>query len=247
VTLEELTRHVPGFAGASHADRIRLFAWHVHTHQGKDVFQPADIKACFEMLSLAQPKGIGAFISAMVDRGEALKASGGGYRLERTLRDKLDRQYGKRAITVAVEKLLLELPAKIPTLAERVFLEETLICLRNQAFRAAIVMAWNLAYDHLCHLIFNKHLASFNTRLPIRYPKEELKAITKMDDFELIAESKMVEVCSSAGIISDGVNKVMKEKLTRRNLAAHPSSIAVSQSTAEDCITDLVNNVVLKL
>jgi hypothetical protein len=68
-----------------------------------------------------------------------------------------------------------------------------------------------------------------------------------LDDFELIAESKVVEVCSSAGIISDSVNKVMKEKLTRRNLAAHPSGIAVSQSTAEDCITDLVNNVVLKL
>lgn len=247
MTLEEFTRGVSGFDTANHADRIRLFAWYLHTHEGKDVFQPSDIKHCFEMLSLAQPRGIGTFISAMVDRREALKATGGGYRLERTLKERFDRQYGQRAITVAVEKLLLELPAKIPTLAERVFLEETIICVRNRAFRAAIVMAWNLAYDHLCHLIFTKHLTTFNTRLPIRYPKEELKAIRTLDDFELIAESKVVEVCSSAGIISDSVNKVMKEKLTRRNLAAHPSGIAVSQSTAEDCITDLVNNVVLKL
>jgi hypothetical protein len=48
---------------------------------------------------------------------------------------------------------LLELPAKIPDLAERSFLDEGLRCLRCKAFRASIVMTWNLAYDHLCRYI----------------------------------------------------------------------------------------------
>jgi len=34
---------------------------------------------------------------------------------------------------------------------------------------------------------------------------------------------------------------------TRRNMAAHPSSVVMIQYQAEDAITDLVNNVVLKL
>ncbi len=39
----------------------------------------------------------------------------------------------------------------------------------------------------------------------------------------------------------------MENELKRRNSAAHPSAIVFGQYQAEDAITDLVNNVVLKL
>ena len=127
------------------------------------------------------------------------------------------------------------------------FLEETLICFKNAAFRAAVVMAWNLAYDHLCVWIHTKHLAAFNTRLPIRFPKADLQPIVNRDDFTEMKESQVIEACRSAGIITGSVFKVLDEKLKKRNLAAHPSGIAISQLTAEEMIHDLVENVILKV
>jgi hypothetical protein len=55
-------------------------------------------------------------------------------------------KYGERKITVEVTKMLTDLPAKVPDVAEREFLDEALICYRNGAFRAAVVMTWNLAF-----------------------------------------------------------------------------------------------------
>jgi hypothetical protein len=40
---------------------------------------------------------------------------------------------------------------------------------------------------------------------------------------------------------------ILKEKLDRRNIAAHPANLKMLQSTAEEVIRDLVENVVLKL
>jgi hypothetical protein len=56
-----------------------------------------------------------------------------------------------------------------------------------------------------------------------------------------------LQVCKSALLISGSVHKIMKEKLDRRNIAAHPSGVGTFAPTAEEYIKDLVENVVLKL
>jgi len=53
-----------------------------------------------------------------------------------------------------------KLPTKIQTTAERGYLEEALICFRNKAFRAAVVMCWNLAFDHLCEFVLKEPAGS---------------------------------------------------------------------------------------
>src|SRR5205085_11998317 len=119
----------------------------------------------------------------------------------------LEDKYGQREITVQVTKLLSDLPIKIPNTVERDFFNEALICYRHGAFRAAIVMCWNLAYDHLCDYVLTKHLAAFNTRWPIRfeghYKKAGVLAIATRDDFAEFKEDQMIELCKSASIISD--------------------------------------------
>jgi hypothetical protein len=40
---------------------------------------------------------------------------------------------------------------------------------------------------------------------------------------------------------------ILKDKLTRRNTAAHPSRITVTQHQADDAISDLVLNVIVAL
>lgn len=247
--LKDTVQGISRLADWSHAEKIKLFAWHLHTYRNRDRFNQENIRACYDELHLEKPSSVSPYLSQLQKRNpkEVLQDSR-GYYLEKRIRDGFDAKYGQRQATVQVHKLLTELSGKISSEAERLFLNEAIICFRNRAFRAAIVMVWNLTYDHLEQWILSKHLAAFNTRIPIRFPKKAGACIVKKDDFgDAFKESEVIEVCSSAGIITGNLKKILDEKLTRRNLAAHPSLIEITEVQAEDFIIDLVNNVVLKL
>ncbi len=245
--LEELASQIADFAHKSHAEKIKIFAWHLHANKGQQHFSGADIKRCFADLRIDGPVAISPFLVAMVKRKpkQALRTAT-GYCLERRLREKLDQELGQRAATIHVHKLLSELPARVPDLAERAYLEEALSCFKCKAFRAAIVMGWNLAYDHLCQLVLKKYLTQFNAQLAKTFPKVDI-IVTKRDDLTELKEAQVLQVCKSANIIAGNVHKVMTEKLDRRNVAAHPSGVGIYETTAEEFIKDLIENVVIKL
>ena len=248
MTLEDCVNQIEGFSNWNYADKIRLFAWFLHQYRGMESFVATDVYQCFNELRLQSPTAILPFFTSMGKRKpkEILRHKN-RYYLERRVRDGMSQRYGKRDSVVAVDKLLTDLPQLIPTLVERVYLDEALVCFRHQAFRSAIVMTWNLAYNHLCEFVLAKHLADFNLQLPKSFPKADIATVTKRDDFSELKESQMLQVCKSASIISSSLNKILKEKLDRRNVAAHPSGVIVSQLTAEEFIKDLIENVVLKL
>jgi hypothetical protein len=57
----------------------------------------------------------------------------------------------------------------------------------------------------------------------------------------------MIEVSRTAKLISKNLTDILRDKLKRRNMAAHPSRVQITQAQADDLITDLVHNVVLAL
>jgi hypothetical protein len=246
--LEEFCNSIEGFSAWNHADKIKFFAWHLHANEQQKRFSAASIAKCYSDLNIAQPSSVSPFLAAMVARKppEAIKTSE-GYCLEKRVRDSLDAKYGKRPATIHVHKLLATLPERVPSLAEKEFLREALTCFKHGAFRATIVMCWNLAYDHLCEFVLAKHLTAFNTQLPRSFPKAGIATIVKREDFSELKESQVLQVCRSSLITTDNLHKILKEKLDRRNIAAHPSSVTVSEPTAEEFVRDLVENVVLKL
>jgi hypothetical protein len=150
-----------------------------------------------------------------------------------------------------VTKALAELPQHVPDLAERTFLDEALTCFRHKAFRAAIVMTWNLAYHHLCDFVLKNKLAEFNQRWTINFAKMHKNGqlqIAKMEDFaDHLKEAEVITICASAHIITGDMQKVVSAGLAKRNSAAHPSGVVISQVQAEAHIDDLVNNLVRKL
>jgi hypothetical protein len=152
-----------------------------------------------------------------------------------------------RRASIAIDELLKGLVGKVSNDGERLFLAEALDCLRIKAYRATIVMTWNVAFDHLLNWILAKHLAAFNASIPVRFPKRAGISIATKDDFLDFRESEIIDVCAHAGFVNDNLAKILREKLTRRNLAAHPSLVEIIQYQAEDVISDLVNNVILKL
>lgn len=252
MTLADVMADVPGFSKWSHADKIRFFAWFLHIHGKQERFHSRDIGKCYDELHMGQPSSISPFLAQMEKtKPKELLRDLRGFYLEHSLREKINAKHGQRKITIQVTNMLLDLPAQVPDVAEREFLNEALICYRHGAFRAAIVMTWNLAFDHLLNFILKHHLAAFNTQWPISFPKLHQKArvslIADRDDFSELKESEILTISKSAAIITPDLYRILDEKLGKRNTAAHPSTVGVSQIQAEGVIDDLVNNVVLKL
>jgi hypothetical protein len=248
--LEELISQITDFDAQSPREKMRLFAWWLHAHAGKEIFEPSDIKACYDKLYLSQIN-IALNLGRMADsKPPDLLRERKGFKLARAARTELDAKYGVHDSVVAVSKILTDLPAKVPNIEERVFLQEALKCYRHEAYRACIVMVWNLAYSHLLDWILKEpaRLASFNATIGTRYPSLKKIQVTKYDDFmDEIKEGQVIDIASSAGMFSDAIYKTLKGKLDRRNVTAHPNTTVVVQSQADDMVTDLVHNVVLVL
>jgi hypothetical protein len=250
VKLEDLG----GVAGSvGHADRILLFGWWLHVHGGKATFMPADVGKCYHALHLAVPSGsLGPYFATLSKKGGALIKNAQGYRLEATARVALDKKHGQGKTTVAITALLAGLPAKLPTLAERTYLDEALTCYRSNAVRAAIVMTWNLAYAHLCDHIVKNKLAEFNAQWLTAYAgdhKKGARTIKTVDDFagEELGENKVLKIALDCGAIVKNVYNVLEPALKRRNVAAHPNNVVLTPLQTEAYIEDLVNNAILKI
>jgi len=248
--LAELKSLIPGLNEKKHAEKICLFGWFLHQHLGKAHFQPSDIAVCYDKLHFTLPSSFSGYFQNLV-RHEYLIRNASGYRLSAQIRDRFAAEYKPTGYKVQVTKLLRDLPASLPNLAERTYLDETLICYENGAFRATVVMAWNLAYHHLCDHVVNNRLADFNNTWQTTRKgdhKNGARVIATMDDInQELKESVFIEICKNANIITKDVWKIMDQKLGKRNSAAHPSTVNIGQLQAEEFIDDIVKNVVLKI
>jgi hypothetical protein len=249
MNLVELIARISDFASWKPREKIVLFAWFLHDQHNVDIVDNASIRECFKEISATDPN-VARELPRMADKKPPdLIRVRGGYKLEGSLRRALNAKYGLLPSTVIVTALLSDLPNKIPELSERAFLSEAIDCYKIKAYRAAIVMSWNLAFDHLLHWIAKdqKRLQDFNAAITKRFPAMKGQTISSISDFEEFKESEVIEVCRTANLLTKNVVEILRDKLKRRNIAAHPSQVTVEQPQADDVITDLVNNVVLAL
>ena len=250
--LEQLVESIENFNHWGHGKKLKLFAWFIHSKKGEERFDPAALRDCYDEIGIEKPSNVNPYIAALEKKKpkDVLRDSRGLY-LPKHVKDDFEQRYGQRESTVQITKLLTELPQRVPDLAQRTFLDEALTCLYHDAFRAAMVMAWNLAYHHLCDFVLKNKLAEFNQRWPLNFPgqhKNAKKQIAKMEDFaDELKESEAIAICASARIVTGDMQKVLNVGLQKRNIAAHPSSATITRLQAEAHIEDLVLNFVLKL
>lgn len=239
---------VSGFYSKSAVDQLLLLGWYLESVEGKASFNSTTMRAAFEQVGVHPPNVTQYFDRLSRKKPPQVSKASGGYRLSGSVRRAYDTKFGGNPSVVAVSKLLSDLPSKVPGTAERDFLVETLNCYKVKAYRAAIVMSWNLAYDHLMDWLLadQSRLDKFNVAVPKRFPKKK-DTISTRDDFEEFKESEVIAVCRTARLLGKNVAEILEAKLKRRNTVAHPSTIVVTQAQADDAITDLVNNVVLAL
>ncbi|RWN17005.1 hypothetical protein [Mesorhizobium sp.] len=242
-------QQVDGFDALSAKDKIKVFGWYLHVHKTLASFDNEAIRACFKQLHLTSPD-VSVYLPRMAaTKPPELLKERSRYRLARNVRFDLDKKYGVHQTVIRVGKLLSDLPDRLPDIAERAFLREALACYRAEAFRACIVMSWNLAFDHLLRWILANaaRLTDFNAAITRRFPKKTGISISSIEHFEELKEAEVVDICQTASLISKNTTEILREKLKKRNMAAHPSQVTIQQSQADDVITDLVNNVVLTL
>lgn len=251
IALKDLPARISGYGSIKEIELIKVVMWWAHTYAGREWIDTEYLRVCYGQLGRAVPNGgFTSFLRSLAERKppHVIKTRS-GYKLEHRIADELTSAYGQREAAIRVDKLLTDLPVKLANPEEKAYLEETLICFRHKAFKAAVVMAWNVAYDHVCHWVLadSQRLAAFNAQLAKTYAKKNYPAISSRDSFEDPKESEVIQVLASASLINGAIHTVLKEKLDRRNKAAHPSGLIVTQPTAEDVISDLITNVVLKL
>jgi hypothetical protein len=239
---------VGGVEGVKQADLIDLFAYFLIVECEENSVSPKQINQCFEACDLHPPARTAAHLSEGArHKPRSYIKTNDGYRLERARREVLAKLVVQDQTRRSPSIELRRLESKLQAGAQRQFLAETTDCLEIGAYRAAIVMAWILALDHMYAHVFKNYLQIFNTTLANDGDKRiKVKSIIKPADFTEMPESKFIELCRTAKIISNDVRKVLEQKLGTRNSCAHPSGIVVKRSKAEEFIEDLIENVVLK-
>lgn len=248
--LADFIAKVVNFSSLSHAMKIKHFVWYLQSIARKEQVRVADVRACYDTAHLDPPANLARSMEALTEKKPPdLLRRNDGYRLHADCLAAMNAKYGKAESTIAVESALAELPSKLTKGSERAFLEETLTCYRHGAFRATIVMAWNLAYDHLLHWILadSERLLQFNRNISKRNSKKSYLTITARSDFEELKEDEAIDIAASFSEITGSMKRSLKEKLGRRNTYAHPSTMTIAKPQVDEMITDLVNNVVLKL
>lgn len=243
---------VAGISKLSQPDQVLHFGWYIHVYRRMPRFHQAAVRSCYSDLHMEPPNLSLLFTRLFERRPRALLKDADGYYLEHSVRQKLDQKHGQHETTIALSQLLKELPGKISDEAEKLFLSEAITCYHNRAFRAAIVMVWNLAYDHLLNWILKDatRISKFQARIAARVGAKKAAGmtITDRESFEDLKESETLDICETAALFSSvNTKKILTIQLTKRNLAAHPSLIVIGAPEAEDTISSLINNVVLVL
>jgi hypothetical protein len=243
----EFANSIKGFYRKSAVDQLLALAWFCEVRRQRQHFDGALLRQCFREAGAEAPDMSVYLARLSAKKPPQIIKHNAGYRLAGGIRRDLDKILDINPTTVAVVKTLAELPSQIPDLSERDFLIEALNCYRVKSYRATIIMIWNLAYDHLARWVYADaiRLKAMNDGITSKYPKKSL-VLVKVEDLDELKESEFIEAARVARLFDKNTTQILKDKLNRRNMAAHPSRVAFSQSQADDMITDLVTNVILK-
>lgn len=249
MTFDEFFEGQSRFTGLSVNEQICRVAWYLHRHTEHDRFSPKMVIERFREVHLNPPQA-SIYLNRLTDKKPApMLWDRRGYFLEGRERKRLDDILQPKKTTAVVSQLMRSLTESISSGPERVFFDEALRCYEVTAFRAAIVMTWNLAYNHLRNWVLKdaERLQCFNDGAAKRFQKSPKDVVRKEEDFDSFKESEFIDACSSGKLFSKNLETMLREKLRRRNMAAHPSSIVILQPQADDVITDLIRNVILSL
>lgn len=246
--LNEFYARIPGRDDLSKGELADTFGYYLQSELGRSFISASELKACFKLADLGAPTWLATYLTAnSKGKGAKYVKADRGYRLHAKERDRLASVFAPAAKTVQTSAPLRSIEEGLAPGPRREFLAEAVRCYEIGCNRAAVVMFWLFVLDHLYELVLKSHLPAFNAVLAKNTDKKvKISAVAKRDDFNEIPEGKFIEFLRSAGVVTADVRRILDQKLGTRNTAAHPSTVKLAQSKANDFFDDLIENVIKK-
>lgn len=230
--------------------RVELFVYFITEVDGDEAATAKRVIECFKESSLTPPKTIPQILNrGLTSSPKRYVKAPTGYKLEYHRRETLAGQLGAETHTVQIPQELRELETKLTEGNGKEWFKESMDCFGVEAYRAALIMTWIFALDHLFNYILAHKIVEFNTALsqhPDQRTVKKVGQILARDDFGGIGEEMFLDICKTAKIISADVRRLMGVALGVRNSAAHPSGVVITRGKFVTTAEDLVLNVVLK-
>lgn len=249
--LDKFTSNVKDFFTLKSSDQIDYFVYFLTVESNCPTTQGTPIRECFILSEITPYSNISQYLTINLKAKEKpypkfLRIKD-GYQLHRSAKSLIEENIIKKPFKAKVSQDLRQLLDHVKNPIENEFFKEAINCFEISAYRASIVMVWNLTLDHLYEYVLKNELANFNAALAKNTDKKvKITSVSSKDDFSDIPEGKLLEFLRSANIISNDVRKILDIKLGIRNTYAHPSAVKLLESKAVEFIEDLVNNVILK-
>lgn len=237
-----------GFANLPGKEQVDLIIYALSVFDGIAPVKSAKVGTMYDELRLPRYKRIPQYLSEEIKPARGKKArylkKDGGYIQSQPLADHCAEVLQLRKAKVSISKNLTDLLPKLPTPDAKNYLEEALGCFASGFRRAAVVMTWCLTYDLLRDWIFTKHRAAFNGQCATW---KRPMTISKLEDFEEMNESKVIDTAKAAGILSKELNKSLIQLLDERNSYAHASGKPITDSIAEAYIERAVHHAIAEM
>lgn len=143
-------------------------------------------------------------------------------------------------VTEALEKYLTDVRD-----ADRArFVEEAIQCVKNKAYRSAIVLTWVGALYLLYQHVLTNKVSEFNQETRRRFPK--WKDAADVDDLATLKEAEFLNILEHIGVLTKAQQKELQNCLDRRNTAGHPNSTSFEEVTVGAHIHELISKVYAK-
>jgi hypothetical protein len=127
------------------------------------------------------------------------------------------------------------------------FVEEAIECVKNKAYRSAIVLTWVGAVYLLYQHVLKNRLTEFNQEGHRRFQKKGWNDVANVDDLAAaVTESIFLNMLEHIGVVSKAEQKELQNCLDRRNTAGHPNSAAFEEVTVGAHIHELIAKVYSK-
>lgn len=246
-SLNDFIKNVIEFPNLKNSEMIDYFSYYLIIFKSQENVKPKQITECFSELHIPPYSNISKYLSdnskKIKGKQKYIKTKDASYKLTRQSIEEIEKNIIIDKQVASINKSLRDLLEQLTNTSEKQYLEEVILTFEVKAYRASIIMVWLLTIDHLYEYILANKMVDFITALRKANIK---KSIHIKDDFGEIKESQFIEICKSAGIISNDIRKILDVKLGIRNSFAHPSTIKLTKSKALEFIEDLIENVVLK-
>lgn len=249
--VERFTLTVKDFFELKSTEQLEFFVYFLTIEKQFLVTRATTIRQCFLFADVTPYSNISQYlnqnIKAKPKKQPKFLRIKDSFQLHRKFKTFLETLIDKKPLKTKVNNDLRGLLKHITNPAENEFLKEAIDCFEISAYRASIVMVWNLAIDHLFAYILKHKISGFNSALALNTDRRiKITSVHHRDDFNEIPENKFIEFCRTSKIISNDIRKILDTKLGIRNTYAHPSNLKVGETKAIEFIDDLVENVILK-